>query len=163
MSATIAGVAAAILAQTSGCTWNPPSCAEAGGIDSSHRSIIIIADTAGKGNAGDVVLNWSGGGDDSSGVMFAIYDAANVAYDTAVVPFGHTSLSTTIDIPDRGVVIAASFAGTSAGFPTWSSWTGVDFSQEHNTGTNFLGVAGASKSYESKVTGQTVAVVLLHK
>ena len=60
--------------------------------------------------------------------MYAVHNAASTAYDTAIVTSAtQTSCTTTIDIPDNGVVIAASFAGNSGGgFPKWSSWTGVD-------------------------------------
>ena len=140
LSATIAGRTAAILAQ-------------ALGPNGGHRSMIIMADTSSAGTTGDVVLNWENGGTEtSSGVMYAVYNAASAAYDSAT-PAGTihgsaTTITAKLNVPDNGLVIAASFAGCDAApFPTWSGWKGVGEDKEQTTETLAMGGVGASKAY----------------
>jgi hypothetical protein len=115
--------------------------------------MIIMANTSSAGATGDVVLNWENGATEtSSGVMYAVYNAANAAHNHAT-PAGKvhgsaTTITAKLTVPDNGLVIAASFAGCDATpFATWSGWKGVDEDKEQNTGTFYLGGVGASKAY----------------
>lgn len=126
--------------------------------------MIIMADTSSAGAAGDVVLNWEiGATETSSGVMYAVYNAANAAHDSAT-PTGASSglavtLTATLNVPDNGLVTAGSFAGCHVPtYAAWSAWEGVNEDKEQNTGTFYLGGVGASKLYPNGNNGAPVEI-----
>jgi hypothetical protein len=84
--------------------------------------------------------------------MYAVYNAASAAHDygtqTGTIDGSETTITAKLNVPDKGLVIAASFAGCDAvPYATWSGWEGVDEDKEQTTGTLAIGGVGASKEY----------------